>query len=65
MGKDKAESTHFTIEKIKHPTFLVELRVEYRRAPDSRIRPSQIVNFSEDKLMVSPSEKIAMRQDKM
>ncbi len=39
MGKDKAESTHFTIEKIKHPTFLVELPVEYRRAPNSRIRP--------------------------
>ncbi len=65
MGRDKTASTHFANEKIKHPTFLVELPVEYHRAPDSPIRPGQIVNFSDDKLMVSASEKKGMQQDYM
>ena len=58
MEKDKVESLHFTLERRKHPRFLVELPVEYRRANDSRVRPGHTVNFSEDGLMVLVSEQM-------
>ncbi len=58
MEKDKVESHHFTLERRKHPRFLVELPVEYCRANDSRIRPGHTVNFSEDGLMVLVSEQM-------
>ena len=58
MEKDKVENPHFTLERRKHPRFLVELPVEYRRANDSRVRPGHTVNFSEDGLMVLVSEQM-------
>ena len=58
MEKDKAEPLQFTLERRRHPRFLVEPPIEYRRANDSRIRPGHTVNFSEDGLMVSVSEQM-------
>jgi hypothetical protein len=56
--EDKVESPHFSPERRKHPRFLLELPVEYRRANDSRMRPGHTVNFSENGLMVSVSEQM-------
>jgi hypothetical protein len=58
LEKDKPESPQFIFERRKHPRFLVELPVEYRRANDSRVRPGHTINFSEDGLMISVSEQM-------
>ena len=59
---EKAETLDFTVERRKHPRFLIELPIEYRRANDSGIRPGHTVNFSEDGFMVSVSEQIEISE---
>ena len=60
MEEDKAKNPHFTSERRRHPRFLVELPVEYRRANDSRTHPGHTVNFSEGGFMVSVSQQMEM-----
>jgi hypothetical protein len=63
MEKDKAEPLQFTLERRRHPRFLVELPVEYRRANDPRIRPGHTLNFSEDGLMVCVSDQMEIGEN--
>ena len=58
MEEDKAKNPHLTHERRRHPTFLVELPVEYRRANESRAHPGHTVNFSEGGFVVSVSEQM-------
>lgn len=58
MEKDKVEPLQFTLERRRHPRFLVELPVEYRRANDSKVHPGHTINFSEDGLMVCVSDQM-------
>jgi len=58
VEKDKTEPLQFTLERRRHPRFLIELPVEYRRENGSRMRAGHTVNFSEDGLMVSVSEQM-------
>jgi hypothetical protein len=63
MENDKAESPQFASEERRHPRFMVELPVEYRRSNDSRLRPGHTVNFSEDGFMVLVSEQMETGED--
>ena len=58
MENDNAENLQFTFERRKHPRFMVELPVEYRRSSDSKFRPGHTVNFSEDGFMILVSEQV-------
>jgi len=63
MEKDNNPSPRIASERRRHPRFLVELPVEYRRANDSRVHPGHTVNFSEDGFMVSVSEQMEIGEE--
>jgi hypothetical protein len=58
MESDKHATRQYPFERRRHPRFMVELPVEYRRAGASRLRPGHTINFSEDGFMILVSERM-------
>ncbi len=63
LQTDEAASSCFGYERRKHPRFLVNLPIEYRRTNDSIMRPGHTVNFSEEGLMVCVSKQMDIGEE--
>ena len=63
MESDRPATPQYTFERRRHPRFMVELPVEYRRAGAPRLCPGHTINFSEDGFMISVSEQMEAGED--
>jgi c-di-GMP-binding flagellar brake protein YcgR len=63
MESDKPASLHNIVERRRHPRYLIQLPLDYRKVGNPKMYPGHTVNISEGGLMLSGPGRIEVGEE--